>query len=41
MAKESVVRILKEFSESHIIEYNSSSIKIIDKEKLIMISKKG
>ncbi len=41
MAKESVVRILKEFSDSHIIEYNSSRIKIIDKEKLIVISKKG
>jgi CRP/FNR family transcriptional regulator len=41
MAKESVVRILKEFSDSGIIEYNSSSIKIIDKQKLNLILKKG
>ena len=41
MAKESVVRILKEFSDSGIIEYNSSRIKIIDKQKLNLILKKG
>lgn len=41
MAKESVVRILKEFSDSGIIGYNNSTIKIIDKEKLSIISRKG
>jgi CRP-like cAMP-binding protein len=41
MAKESVVRLLKEFSDSQIIEYDSSRIKIIDKEKLTLISKRG
>jgi CRP-like cAMP-binding protein len=41
MAKESVVRILKELRDSHIIEYDSSRIRIIDKEKLIVISKRG
>lgn len=41
MAKECVVRILKEFEESGIIESNSSRIKIIDRAKLKMISEKG
>jgi len=41
MAKESVVRILKEFSDSGIIEFNSSRIKIIDKQKLNLILRKG
>ncbi|MCX6333332.1 MAG: Crp/Fnr family transcriptional regulator [Bacteroidia bacterium] len=41
MAKESVVRILKEFSDSGIIEYDSSRIKIIDKQKLNLILKRG
>jgi CRP/FNR family transcriptional regulator len=41
MAKESVVRILREFSDSHIIEFDSSRIKIIDKEKLITLTKRG
>jgi len=41
MAKESVVRILKEFSDSGIIEYTSSKIKILDSDKLNMIFEKG
>ena len=41
MAKESVVRILKEFSEDKIINDKCPNIKIINKEKLIMISKMG
>jgi CRP/FNR family transcriptional regulator len=41
MAKESVVRILKEFSEDNIINDNCPNIKIIDKEKLYMVSKMG
>jgi CRP-like cAMP-binding protein len=41
MAKESVVRLLKEFSETGIIEYDSSRIKIIDKKKLNLIFEKG
>jgi CRP/FNR family transcriptional regulator len=41
MAKESAVRILKEFEESGIIQSNSSGIKILDKEKLNLISEKG
>jgi CRP-like cAMP-binding protein len=41
MAKESVVRILKEFSDSGIIVYDNSTIKIINKEKLGLISRKG
>ena len=41
MAKESTVRILKEFEESGIIQLNSAGIKILDKEKLILISEKG
>lgn len=41
MAKECVVRILKEFEDSGIIWSNSSKIKILDREKLLMISEKG
>jgi len=41
MAKESVVRILKEFSEDKIIDDKCPHIKIINKEKLILISKMG
>ncbi len=41
MAKESVVRILKEFSEDNIIADKCPNIKIINKEKLIMVSKMG
>jgi CRP/FNR family transcriptional regulator len=41
MAKESAVRILKEFEESGIIQLNSASIKILDKAKLNLISERG
>jgi CRP/FNR family transcriptional regulator len=41
MAKECVVRILREFEDSGIINSESSRIKILDKEKLIMVSEKG
>ncbi len=41
MAKESVVRILKELSESGIIKYTASKMKILDKKKLINIAAKG
>lgn len=41
MAKECVVRLIKEFEDSGIIESSSSRLKIIDKEKLIKISQKG
>lgn len=41
MAKESVVRILKELGESAIIEYGSSRIKILNKEKLKLISEES
>lgn len=41
MAKESVVRILKELSESGIIKYTASKMKILDKTKLINIAAKG
>ena len=41
MAKECVVRLLKEFEESGIIYSDSAKVKIIDKEKLIQISEKG
>lgn len=41
MAKESVVRILKEFSNEEIIDSGSNRLKIIDKEKLKMISLNG
>jgi CRP/FNR family transcriptional regulator, polysaccharide utilization system transcription regulator len=41
MAKECVVRILKELEDSGVIYSDSSSIKILNKEKLIQISAKG
>jgi hypothetical protein len=40
MAKECVVRILKELEDSGVIYSDSSQIKIIDREKLIQISVK-
>ena len=41
MAKESVVRLLKEFEISGIIETNCAKIKILDKEKLRFFSEKS
>ena len=41
MAKECVVRILKEFEDSGVVYSDSSKIKILDREKLIQISEKG
>lgn len=41
MAKECVGRILKEMEDTGVITYDSSKIKIIDKEKLLLISEKG
>jgi len=41
MAKECVVRILKELEVSGVIYSDSSKIKILDKEKLVQISLKG
>lgn len=41
MAKECVVRILKELEESKVISSESNRIKIIDKDKLQQISMKG
>jgi CRP-like cAMP-binding protein len=41
MAKECVVRILKELEDSGVVFSNSSSIKILNREKLIHISEKG
>lgn len=41
MAKECVVRILKEIEDSGIIYSDSTRIKILDKERLIQISEKG
>jgi CRP-like cAMP-binding protein len=41
MAKECVVRILKELENSGVIYSDSSKIKILDKKKLIQISAKG
>ncbi len=41
MAKESVVRILKEMEKSGVIDSTSSRITILDKDKLLMISEKG
>jgi len=41
MAKESVVRIMKEMEESGVISAKSSLIRILDKEKLKIISEKG
>jgi len=41
MAKECVVRILKELEDSGVVYSDSSKIKILDREKLIQISAKG
>ncbi len=41
MAKECVVRILKDLEESGVIYSDSSKIKILDRDKLIQISEKG
>lgn len=41
MAKECVVRILKEFEDSGVVYSDSSKVRILDKEKLIQISDKG
>jgi CRP/FNR family transcriptional regulator len=41
MAKECVVRILKEFEDSAVIESTSSYLKILNKVKLHEISAKG
>ena len=41
MAKECVVRILKELEDSGVIYSDSSKIKILDREKLLQISLKG
>jgi len=41
MAKECVVRILKELEDSGVIYSDSSKIKILDREKLFQISEKG
>lgn len=41
MAKECVVRILKEFEESGVVDSSSSGLKILDRQKLKMISEKG
>jgi CRP-like cAMP-binding protein len=41
MAKECVVRILKELEDSGVIYSDSSKIKILDRKKLIQISEKG
>jgi hypothetical protein len=41
MAKECVVRILKELEDSGVIYSDSSRVKILDKQKLMQISEKG
>jgi CRP/FNR family transcriptional regulator, polysaccharide utilization system transcription regulator len=41
MAKECVVRILKEFEDSGVVYSDSSKVKILDKAKLIQISERG
>jgi len=41
MAKECVVRILKELEESGVIYSDASRIKILDKDKLVFISARG
>jgi CRP-like cAMP-binding protein len=41
MAKESVVRIMKDFEDSGVIYSESAKIKILDKDKLADISKRG
>jgi CRP/FNR family transcriptional regulator len=41
MAKESVVRVLKDFEKSGIVISKASKIKILDKDKLKLISERG
>jgi CRP/FNR family transcriptional regulator, polysaccharide utilization system transcription regulator len=41
MAKECVVRILKEFGDSGVVYSDASRVKILDREKLLHISEKG
>jgi CRP-like cAMP-binding protein len=41
MAKESVVRILKDFEVAGIIRSSASKMKILDKNKLVSISEHG
>jgi CRP/FNR family transcriptional regulator len=41
MAKESVVRILKEMDQSGVIASRASSIRILDRQKLTLLSEKG
>jgi CRP-like cAMP-binding protein len=41
MAKESVVRILKELESSGVVKSDTSKIQILDKEKLRLISERG
>ncbi len=41
MAKESVIRILKEFEDDEVVKANCPRIKILNKEKLQMISNNG
>lgn len=41
MAKECVVRILKEFEESGVIDSSASRIKILDRDRLTLISERG
>jgi CRP/FNR family transcriptional regulator, polysaccharide utilization system transcription regulator len=41
MAKENVVRILREMEESMLISSEESMIRILDREKLVQISEKG
>lgn len=41
MAKECVVRILKEFEDSGVVYSDSSKVRILNKEKLVQISEKG
>ena len=41
MAKECVVRILKELEETGVIYSDSSKIKILNRQKLVQISLKG
>jgi CRP/FNR family transcriptional regulator len=41
MAKESVVRILKELEGSGVIKSGYSKVEILDKEKLRLISERG
>ena len=41
MAKECVVRILKEFEDSGVVYSDSSRVKILDRDKLVQISEKG